>query len=131
MILPRVIMSNKPNNCKYPYCDRCIYDDCVYDDVTFSDILRQDKFDQLLEVIESKKLKKKETMKRNNTREKGKERQKKYNNSSKGKEARKRYEKSEKGKNTAKRKSEKKIASGKNAEYCRAYYYRKKQMYQA
>ena len=77
--------------------------------------------------MEPEVLRRKGTMKRYNSGDKGKKRQKRYNHSDKGKESRKRYEQSEKGKNTAKRKLEKKIASGKNAEYCRAYYYRKKQ----
>lgn len=54
------------------------------------------------------------------------EKQYRYNHSEKGKEARKRYANSEKGQANEKRKREKKIASGKNAEYCRRYYARKK-----
>lgn len=36
------------------------------------------------------------------------------------------YRHSEKGREAERRKTQKKIASGKNAEYCRAYYQRKK-----
>lgn len=49
-----------------------------------------------------------------------------YNHSEKGKARQRRYDQSEKGKERAKRKQQKQIASGKNAAYCRAYYYRKK-----
>lgn len=49
-----------------------------------------------------------------------------YNQSDKGKERSRRYEKSEKGKARAKRRQQKAIASGKNAERCRKYYWRKK-----
>lgn len=49
-----------------------------------------------------------------------------YNHSEKGKAARKRYAQTDKGKATAKRKSQKAVASGKNAEYCRRYYQKKK-----
>lgn len=68
----------------------------------------------------------KEALKRYSQSPKGKAKQKKYNDSLKGKESRKRYENSEKGKETARRKTKKLIESGKNAERCRAYYYRKK-----
>lgn len=50
----------------------------------------------------------------------------KYNQSDKGKVRAKKYEQSDKGKARAKRKAEKRIASGKNAEACRRYYYKKK-----
>jgi hypothetical protein len=55
------------------------------------------------------------------------EKQYRYNHSEKGREARRRYTNSEKGQANEKRKRDKKIASGKNAEYCRRYYARKKQ----
>lgn len=42
--------------------------------------------------------------------------------SEKGKEAQMRYAQSDKGRARDKRKQEKKIKSGKNAEYCRRYY---------
>jgi hypothetical protein len=42
--------------------------------------------------------------------------------SEKGKEAQMRYAQSDKGKARDKRKQEKKVKSGKNAEYCRRYY---------
>lgn len=50
----------------------------------------------------------------------------KYNQSDKGKNARKRYSESDKGKENERRKRKRRVTSGKNAEYCRAYYYRKK-----
>ena len=49
-----------------------------------------------------------------------------YNHSDKGKETRQRYYESEKGKENEKKKSQRRIASGKNAEACRRYYYKKK-----
>lgn len=54
------------------------------------------------------------------------EKQFRYNHSDKGREARKRYEQSDKGKATDRKKQAKRIASGKNAEYCRRYYLKKK-----
>lgn len=50
----------------------------------------------------------------------------KYNQSEKGKASRERYRKSEKGRENEKRKRKRRIENGKNAESCRAYYYRKK-----
>lgn len=50
----------------------------------------------------------------------------KYNNSDKGKERQKRYNNSPKGKERSKRASQKAVESGKNAERCRKYYWRKK-----
>lgn len=54
------------------------------------------------------------------------EAQYRYNHSDKGRQAREKYAKSDKGKARDKRKQEKRIASGKNAEACRRYYYKKK-----
>jgi len=62
-----------------------------------------------------------------NHTEKGKETLRRYNASEKGKARHKRYMQSEKGKELARRRSQKAVASGKNAERCRAYYQRKKE----
>lgn len=68
----------------------------------------------------------KEAVKRYNQSDKRKESQLKYNQSDKGKMAKKRYEQSEKGMLVARKKKKKQVESGKNAEYCRKYYYRRK-----
>lgn len=129
----------KPKNCVYPDCEKCIYVDCKYDGLERLDIVEQDSFDKELEVVEPEVLQKrknqkkynatekgKEKQKRYNSSEKGKMRQKKYNDSDKGKESRNRYALSDKGKENEKRKQKSKIDRGKNAEYCRRYYYKKK-----
>ena len=59
--------------------------------------------------------------------EKGKEARRRYNSSEKGKANHKKYMQSEKGKAIRKKQAQRVIASGKNAEYCRAYYQRKKE----
>ena len=61
-----------------------------------------------------------------NHSDKGKARMSRYNNSEKGKERQKRYNNSPKGKERSRRASQKDIESGKNAERCRKYYWRKK-----
>lgn len=142
----------KPENCCYPNCFECPYDDCEYDGVEVSESKLQDEFDKDLEAVEpsvklrrkrhnkynksdkgkerlnkyNKSDKGKERQKNYEESKKGKERQRKYNLSAKGKERTERYLKSEKGIENEKRKAQKKIASGKNAEYCKRYYYKKK-----
>lgn len=69
----------------------------------------------------------KERRRRYRQSKKGKETIRQYNSSEKGKERQKRYIQSEKGQEAIKRRNQKNIASGKNAEYCRAYYQRKKE----
>ena len=69
----------------------------------------------------------KEAVKKFNQSEKRKQYLKEYAKSENCKAAKKRYQQSEKGKAARKRKDQKRIASGKNAERCRAYYYRRKQ----
>lgn len=130
---------SKPRKCVYPDCEKCVYVDCKYDGLERLDIVNQDSFDKELEVLEPEVLlrrrnqkkynstdKGKEKQKRYNSSEKGKLRQKKYNDSDKGKESRKRYALSDKGKENEKRKQKSKIDKGKNAEYCKRYYYKKK-----
>lgn len=83
-------------------CFTCDRPDCNVDGVTQGEMWEQDQRDNriILDQV-SEKVKKR------------REYQRKYN-------------RSEKGKANNRRKTQKRIASGKNAEYCRAYYYRKK-----
>ena len=103
----------KPKNCAYPNCGKCVYADCRYDELEAKDIQEQDRFDKQFEIVEPEI-------------EKRRERQKKYNKSKKGRERQKKYCKTKKGKENEKRKRDRKVANGKNAEYCRRYYYKKK-----
>lgn len=135
-------------------CLHCQYKDCMNDDLTGQEQEQQDAMDREIafmrlddksqKVIASRRKyqnsgKGKEAQKKYASSEKGKAAKKRYFSSQKGMEANRRYEqtdkakerhqryaKSEKGKAAASRKSERTIRSGKNAEYCRAYYYRKK-----
>lgn len=129
----------KPEKCCYPNCFECPYDDCEFEGIDKEEVRIQNNFDKDLEAVEqsvisrrkrqnkyNKSEKGKEREKNYEESKKGKERQRKYNLSEKGKERTERYSKSEKRMETEKRKSQKKIASGKNAEYCRKYYYKKK-----
>lgn len=81
-----------------------------YDDVVLTDeeIAMQDAFDRFV------------TMERQYTC------QGRYNHTDKGRLARMRYNHSYKGKECERRKTQKRVNSGKNAEKCRNYYYRKK-----
>lgn len=106
-------MNKRPKDCCYPDCLHCPYPDCCYDELEYYDIVEQDKFDKELEVVEPEVLRMRKS-------------QQKYFKSDKGKQALKRYAQSEKGKEAFKRKNKKNIESGKNAEYCRRYYQRKK-----
>jgi hypothetical protein len=138
--------------CCYPECGNCPFADCIKDDVSYEEMVIQDKFDRQITmentIVEPEVLKRrerqgkqwfKEAQKRYRQSEKGKLTQKKYNQSEKcklsqkkyaqsekGKLAQKRYNQSEKGKATMARKQKKKCESGKNAEYCRRYYQKKK-----
>ena len=107
----------RPRKCIYPDCERCVFTDCIYDMVERKDVFEQDMFDKELEVVEPEVLLRRE-------------RQKRYNNSDKGKASRKRYSATDKGRENEKRKSQRKIDNGKNAEYCRRYYYKKKMQMQ-
>ena len=133
-------MCRKPTKCCYPDCGKCPYKDCRYDAVLPEERRQQDIFDRGLEAVDPEVVKRRERQKRYNQSKKGKAAQKRYRESDKGIEARKRYQKSdlfkeaqkrylqsEKGKETTRINSKKKILNGKNAEYCRAYYLRKKQ----
>ena len=129
----------KPKKCCYPNCFECPYDDCRYNGIECGERKLQDIFDKELEVVETEILKRRQKQKRYsktekykksqdlyNMSDKRKESQKRYNQSQKGKDARKRYLDSEKGSEMQKRKQLKKIESGRNAENCRRYYWRKK-----
>ena len=99
-------------------CLHCCNKDCTNDKMTDTERKLQDRYD--MEVVREHIPEERKALR------KGVLKQYDYNHSDKGRASRKRYEQSEKGRETAKRKSQKKIASGKNAEACRRYYARKK-----
>lgn len=118
-------------------CFNCTKKDCICDDLTEQERKQQDECDKEIKVSnkDGKELarwkyyqseKGKAMQRRYAVSEKGKATKNRYNHSEKCKEAQKRYRQSEKGKASAKRNQQKKIASGKNAEYCRRYKERKK-----
>lgn len=132
-------------------CFHCCKPDCNNDDLTADERISQDVRDRFA-LYERKYGAKRtaadyersdrgrERQKKYETTEKAKERRKKYsqskegkaakrryNSSEKGKASHKKYLKSEKGQDMLKRRKQKLISSGKNAEYCRAYYQRKKE----
>lgn len=134
-------MKKRPKKCCHPNCLECPYDDCYYDTVEIHDIQEQDNLDaqniRWRDIVEPEVLQRKLAVKKYNNSskgktsrekyektEKGKSTQKKYNQSEKGKLSRKRYLKTEKGIENERKKSERKIESGKNASYCKTYYYR-------
>lgn len=125
-------------------CENCKYDDCICESKDYSDIDGADRLvdrDVAQEIAKMKAIENGtfETYKYNHScvrkykvkkylqSEKGKAAQKRYIQSEKGKMAQKKYSQSEKGKAMERRKTQKRIASGKNAEYCRNYYRRKKE----
>lgn len=99
-------------------CLECTYNDCINNHISDRERKAQDNYDR--ECIKDRMPEERKELR------KGALKQYDYNHSDKGRASRKRYEQSDKGKATAKRKQQKRIASGKNAAYCRAYYYRKK-----
>lgn len=107
----------KPRKCMYPHCEACIFTDCIHDELEQRDVFEQDMLDKALEVVEPDILSRRE-------------RQRKYNRSAKGKANRKRYSMTEKGRQNEKRKKQAQIDNGKNAEYCRRYYYKRKMQMQ-
>lgn len=130
----------KPIKCCHPNCFRCVYTDCRYDKLEHSDIEAQDKFDKDLEAVSSEVANRRIRQAKYFRSEKGRMAQKKYSQTKKRKIAQKRYSQTEKrresqnryldsdkGKEMQKRKSQKKIDSGKNAEYCRKYYQKHKE----
>ena len=136
-------------------CLNCSERDCVNDSITVEERNKSNEYDA--EVRYNRKGKRErgiyESAVKYEQSEKGKARKKKYAESDKGKEAAKkynqserrkqylkeyaksenhkaalnRYQQSEKGKAARKRIEQKRIESGKNAERCRAYYYKRKQ----
>lgn len=124
------------------------YDDVI---VTPEERLRQDEFDRMIRVSRIFTSQQRKQYRYNHSdkgrlararyqsTDKFKRSQDKYRKSDKGKEAiakyrksqsynesQKKYQQSEKGKENERRKRQRKIDNGKNAEYCRRYYYRKK-----
>lgn len=131
---------SRPKKCKYPNCFQCDYADCRYNGLEYLDIKMQDEFDKDLEAVDPEIKKHRMCQKKYSKSEKGREagirylrtekykqKQRRYEKSEKGKERRIRYSKTEKGKAKERRKMQQRITSGKNAEYCRNYYYRKKE----
>lgn len=102
-----------PRGCRYPDCEGCVFPDCKHDGLERADVYRQDQLDNSLGEVSAEGLRRREY-------------QRKYNHSEKGKASRKRYSTTEKGLENEKRKRQRKIDNGKNAEYCRRYYYKKK-----
>ena len=106
-------------------CLNCIFEDCTNDsDLTDEEIKQADDGDKYAKV--SRLYGKELRTYRYEQSERRKESHMRYDQSEKGKERFRRYGQSAKGKATEKRKMQKRIASGKNAEYCRRYYQRKK-----
>lgn len=91
-------------------CLKCKYDDCIRDEITDDEISMQNELDKLI-VTERQYTK-----------------QGRYNHTDKGRLARMRYNHSYKGKGCERRKTQNRVNSGKNAEKCRRYYYKKKLM---
>lgn len=106
-------------------CFHCCKPDCVNDSVTVAERKEQDEHDR--EIRKGRKYGRSLVVWNHNHTEKGKETLRRYNASEKGKDRQKRYLQTEKGKAMLRRRSQKDIASGKNAERCRAYYQRKKE----
>ena len=123
-------------------CFNCTKPDCDVDGVTFYEKCEQDKRDKSIELDRaSEDVKRRREYQRKYDRSekgkarsnryiasyKGKEKEKRRENTEKGIERHKRYEQSERGKAARTQYREQLIASGKNAEYCRAYYQRQKE----
>lgn len=104
-------MSISIENCNRD-CFNCTKEDCFVDEITEEEMREQDLIDR--------------EIRHENETDKRKRTQNKYNRSDKGKASRMRYAKSEKGKANMKRAQQRRIESGKNAEYCMRYYYKKK-----
>ncbi len=105
-------------------CFHCCKPDCVNDSVTVAERKEQDEHDR--EIRKGRKYGRSLAVWNYQHSEKGKTALSRYNASDKGKERHKRYLQTEKGKEMLRNRSQKDITSGKNAERCRAYYYRQK-----
>lgn len=120
-------------------CLNCVYQDCINDtEPTEAEMQAQDELDIIVKRGRAKEKGQlaqwnynhsqagKESQRRYAKSEKGKEAQRRYLMSDKGRQAQKRYIQSDKGIEAEKRRTQKRIESGKNAEYCRRYYWKKK-----
>lgn len=110
-------------------CFKCEYKDCINNSISDAERKEQNNYDKHCmreRIPEERTNKGKLSHYDYNHSDKGKAARKRYAQTEKGKAAQRRYDHSEKGIARDKRKRQKQIDSGKNAEYCRAYYYRKK-----
>lgn len=106
-------------------CFHCTKEDCTKETITTAERKSSNEYDT--EIIGKRKYGRAAVQWRYEHSEKGKAVRKRYNSSDKAKATQERYLQSEKGKATKKRKQQQRIESGKNAEYCRAYYQRQKE----
>lgn len=150
------LINKKPDLCCHPDCMNCPYEDCLYDGSTDREEAISASVEQfamlqratlngteaLFKYYQSDKRKIVQkrynhsekgiaARRKYNETEKGKLAYRRYNQSDKGKASRQRYNESEKGKINQKKARQKRIASGKNAEYCRRYRMKKKLQEQA
>lgn len=110
-------------------CFHCGKPDCDNEEITTAERKEQNERDQFA-IYDRKDVKGQhysDRAKKYWQSERGKAVKRRYNSSEKGKARYKKYMQSEKGKEIARRQSQKAVASGKNAERCRAYYQRKKE----
>jgi len=112
-------------------CLNCVYADCINNDVSDTERKAQDAYDR--ESIKERIPEERSGLRKGKLgqydyfhTDKGRAALKRYATSTKGRETQRRYLHTEKGKATQKRYADKKVASGKNAEYCRRYRERKK-----
>lgn len=99
-------------------CFNCTKPDCDMDELTEAERQQQDACDT--------KIKKERAQEKRSKLFDRARVQYDYNHSEKGKAARERYQQSEKGKAARERCNKNKIKNGKNKEYCRRYYQKKK-----
>lgn len=123
-------------------CFNCALPDCRNDHVTDTERKAQDAYDKESVKERGERMRKgqktaqydyehsdkgKETRRQYRQTPQYKAQQKAYRQTETYKAKMRRHQQTEKGKAAAKRARQKQIASGKNAEYCRAYYQRKKE----
>ena len=109
---------SRPRGCIYPNCLNCPLPECEYDELEIEDEMESRAIDSSIlhsRIVEKHRLNGTYPIYAS---------KKKYFQSEKGKCAIKRYFASSKGKEAQKRKSQKDIATGKNAEKCKRYYER-------
>ena len=139
-------MESRPKRCCHPNCQECPYVDCRWDGYDGYEQTISNRIDQVARQQEANynRNHRTEIMRRYQRTEKGREaeqrykctekyrqKEQRYNSSPAGKERQNRYKKSKKGQEVARRKAKRKIDTGKNAEYCRRYYYRQKALQEA